>query len=680
MKMIKYILKVLIVLVFLQLSALADGFYTNSGEIIYAAQCPEGYQEIAEKLSLGVGEMRVIASEAKYFASDDMDILTIDEFGVMHALAPGKTTVSVYLEENNRKDFTVEVSKAPSSLKLSKSKGTLEIGETYQLKATLTKSTVATITWYSSSPGIVDVDDTGRLTALGEGTCTITARTHNGLTAECTVKVTLPPPALIELFTDTYQLAVGESASVLYTLKGGYNETVEWTTLNDAVAVVDQNGVITAVAPGKTVICMEASGGDILFVDVLVDEGSTKVEFLSSEMTMYTGGRLIIEPVVEGGSGKYEYVSMDESIASIDPETGEICAKRAGSVYILALTPNYAFDEFLLNIVNGPDELILTPERYEIAIGDSIYTSNNLSGFESQYLWYESSNPEIAGVNEYGMITGVKKGTAVISIHSGGLVGTAEISVLPVAEKITAQPEANVLGVGDSCKVSYTLSKGTGTVRYSSSDPAIARVNEETGTIYALSEGTCKITLTLQNDVSDTFTLEVRPAPESVYIEKSAYTLAASNSHIIRFGVNEGAATQFAVSSSDPEIVRYEGGMLICPGKTGNAVITVLTHNDLSAKADINVIPAPGEIGVHAEKLTLNPDFDYYVILREGKTHALDAYIENVPDIVILYSASHPKTASVDESGVVTAHKEGTSLITVSLFSGTEARVLISVE
>jgi len=54
--------------------------------------------------------------------------------------------------------------------------------------------------------------------------------------------------------------------------------------------------------------------------------------------------------------------------------------------------------------------------------------------------------------------------------------------------------------------------------------------------------------------------------------------------------------------------------------------------------------------------------------------------IENVPDIVILYSASHPKTASVDESGVVTAHKEGTSLITVSLFSGTEARVLISVE
>ncbi len=680
MKILKTAFFAVCIFLLLSAAALCEGFFVSGSEIVFAEVCPDGYQEITDKLILGEGEIRIISNEAEYFSSDKLDVVSIDEYGVFQALAPGKTVISVYIAENNRKDMVVEVKEAPKSIKLNEKKGTLTIGDTYQLKATITKSTVSSISWFSSAPNVVDVDDHGLLTALSVGECIITARTHNGLTAECTVTVKLPPPAEIDLFTDEITLYPGESVSVLYALNGGYNETITWSTGDKNIAAVDQSGVVTAVNIGRTVICMEASGGDVRFVDIIVPEGSTGVSFPSTEISLYVGGKTIFEPEITGGSGKYEYVSMDPSIASIDVETGEICALRTGSVYILAVTPNYAFGEFLLNIVEGPEELILSPERYEIAIGESVFSMNNLDGFDPMFTWYESSNHDIAHVDEYGVITGRGEGVAVISVHSGGLAGKAEITVLPPAKDIDASAERSILGAGESVKITYTLSGGTGTVEYASRDMQVAQIDPETGTLYALNPGECEITLTVSSGVKTSFPITVFPAPDSVYIEKSHYTLAAGNRHFFFFGANEGAVTTFEITSSDPALVWYEGGSLICGQKTGTASVTVRTHNGHTAVCGVTVTEAPAEIVINAKKLTQNPDFDYYILLPADAAHALNAFVSSVPDIEITYSASHPNIANVNEQGLVTTHKAGTSLITVSLASGLQKKILVSVQ
>lgn len=661
-------------------SALSEGFFMHSDKIVHAEVCPEGYISVSSPLLLGEGETRVITNEAKYYASDNMNVVSIDENGVVQALSAGKTTLSIYFADDIRKDLQVEVKNAPKSIKLNKSKGTLAIGETYQLKATLTKSTVTTIAWSSSDTDIAVVSEEGLIHALSEGECTVTARTHNGHLAECRVTVKKPAPAQINLATDSVTLSVGDTASIVYTLEGGYQETIHWTIDDPAVALVDADGVITAVNTGKTVVCMEASGGDIRFVDIIVEEGATSVEFPSTELTLYTGGRTVFEPIITGGSGTYEFVSMDDSIASIDPETGEICALRTGEVYILAITPNLTFGEFLLSIVEGPEKLELFSDKTVIAIGETLQTRTGLASFDPLYTWYETSNPEVAHVNEYGIVSGVSKGSAVISVHSGGHVGKLEITVLPMAKSLSAWSETTVMGVGDSCKSFYTLDGGTGTVEYASSDMYVAQVDADTGTIYALSQGVCEITLSLPNGASSSFPIEVSPAPESVSIEKGRYTLAANNRHLFRFSINDGAVTRYTVSSSNPEIVRYEDGSLITQSGTGNAVITVQTHNGLSASAEISVIEEPAEISVTAEKLLMNPDFDYYLFLSPGKKHALNPRVENVPDIAYVISASHPDIADADENGVVTARNTGTSLITVSLFSDAQARILVCVQ
>jgi len=75
------------------------------------------------------------------------------------------------------------------SISLDKSSMNLNVGDSQQLRATTTPSG-AQVTWTSDNTGIATVDSTtGKVIAVKEGTCTITATTADGLTATCVVTV-----------------------------------------------------------------------------------------------------------------------------------------------------------------------------------------------------------------------------------------------------------------------------------------------------------------------------------------------------------------------------------------------------------------------------------------------------------------------------------------------------------
>lgn len=82
----------------------------------------------------------------------------------------------------------------PSTLTLNKSIDNLQVGQTDTLIATITpdNATNKTVTWKSSDESIATVDQTGKVTAVKEGTATITATTTDGsnLSANCVVTVT----------------------------------------------------------------------------------------------------------------------------------------------------------------------------------------------------------------------------------------------------------------------------------------------------------------------------------------------------------------------------------------------------------------------------------------------------------------------------------------------------------
>ena len=86
----------------------------------------------------------------------------------------------------------------PSSVTLSKSTLSLEVGKTETLTATVspTNATDKTVTWTSSDSKVATVAN-GKVSAVGAGPATITAKTTNGKTATCqvTVKASVSPDA-----------------------------------------------------------------------------------------------------------------------------------------------------------------------------------------------------------------------------------------------------------------------------------------------------------------------------------------------------------------------------------------------------------------------------------------------------------------------------------------------------
>ena len=144
---------------------------------------------------------------------------------------------------------------------------TLEIGNTYQLVATVVpaQATNKDVTWVSSNAGVAEVDNQGRVTAKTEGTATVTVTTKEGnLTATCTVTVVKSIIAVtsVTLNESAVTLDVKSTLQLTATIApaDASIKDITWTSDKTDVAEVSNEGLITAKEIGKATITATASG------------------------------------------------------------------------------------------------------------------------------------------------------------------------------------------------------------------------------------------------------------------------------------------------------------------------------------------------------------------------------------------------------------------------------------
>ena len=144
----------------------------------------------------------------------------------------------------------------------------LNVGEDGTFTATIepVSATDATYTWSSSDPNIATVDQTGKVTAVAAGTVTIYAEANDGsgVKGECTVAISTVPVSSITLDKTAVTIIAGQTANVSVTEvlpANATDKTYTWSSDNEDIATVDQNGVITAVATGTANITATANDG-----------------------------------------------------------------------------------------------------------------------------------------------------------------------------------------------------------------------------------------------------------------------------------------------------------------------------------------------------------------------------------------------------------------------------------
>ena len=215
-------------------------------------------------VSLNVGESVTLAATVKpdnatnktvSWSSSNASVASVDASGKVSAVAEGTATITAKAGDKTA-TCSVTVTKkvvAVESVTLDKSSLELNEGETATLAATVKPDNASdkTVTWSSSKTSVATVDANGKVTAVAEGTATITAQAGDK-TASCTVTVKKKVVAVesVTLDKSSLELTEGETATLTASVKpdNATNKTVTWSSSNQSVATVDQNGTVTAVA------------------------------------------------------------------------------------------------------------------------------------------------------------------------------------------------------------------------------------------------------------------------------------------------------------------------------------------------------------------------------------------------------------------------------------------------
>lgn len=186
---------------------------------------------------------------------------------VLYAYKNGTTTITATATDGSGVtascEVTVNINYPVQGISLNHDAKTFtKAGETLQLTATIypDSATNKTVTWKSSDKTVATVDESGLVTAVGNGTADITATTEDGnFKATCQVTVEIPELTL-SLDKSELTLTQTEEQQKLTATVSDTEEKVTWLSSDPFVATVTRDGTVTAIANGTATIT--ASAGD----------------------------------------------------------------------------------------------------------------------------------------------------------------------------------------------------------------------------------------------------------------------------------------------------------------------------------------------------------------------------------------------------------------------------------
>ena len=284
---------------------------------------------------------------------------------------------NIYENADYWQDFSsiVELDPDPilaTSISLNMISAELNTGGTLQLTATVLPSnaTNKTVTWTTSNSSVATVSSNGLVSAITQGTATITATTTDGsnLSASCTITVNQSPILVTSISLNKTSAAIitGRTLQLTATVLPSIatNKTVTWTSSNSSVATVDDNGLVTAVGSGTATITARTADGSNLSASCSLTVKQSPV--LATSITLDKSSAVIIEgstlkltaTVLPANvtNGRVTWKSSNTSVASVN-YNGLVTAKSHGSALITASTKDGSnlSASCVVTVVSGSD-------------------------------------------------------------------------------------------------------------------------------------------------------------------------------------------------------------------------------------------------------------------------------------------------------------------------------------
>ena len=318
-----------------------------------------------------------------------------------------------------------------------------------------------TVEWSSSDEAIVTVDAEGNVTAVeaGEAYVTATVKDKDGLTATTLVRVAVTPtgvvaPETLELVTNGENVKILEAKIVPEDATG---VKLAYESSDEAVATVDENGMVTAVADGECVITAyvvsneEKTPVDTEVADSKpVDAASTDGEAVSSDATVSESASS--EPVAEDSepAESAETAESEQVFEPLEQETAE--SEETADTEVL--DPDFATlmedlkAETKVVVTTKVDAVTLSQNEGILNVGKSVTLTATVTPEEiaaDTTVTWSSSDETVATVDESGKVTAVATGNATITATAGEESATCDITVQKATSKpaVSSKPTTN---------------------------------------------------------------------------------------------------------------------------------------------------------------------------------------------------------------------------------------------
>ncbi|MBO5468855.1 MAG: Ig-like domain-containing protein [Lachnospiraceae bacterium] len=325
-----------------------------------------------------------------------------------------------------------------TKIELNHEEVTIAVGEDVELIETIYPDDASRVDveWDTSDATIADVDGWGTVDGISPGTATITCKAMDGsgVTATCEVTVTEGSTDYVKMITLNYTdifLCTNETKQLTADVypKEALNKNVVWKSLDKSVVTVDDNGMVQAVAPGTALVTCTAADGQGAKTSCIVTVVNPDEFIRVTEITVNPKTLSLQVGDVEAVSASVlptnvsnkivEWNSTDNNVVTID-NNGTVIAVGVGSASLICTATDGSGVTDKCDVTVSKTlvaKIILSKISTTMYIGDKDTLTCEIipSNAENMDVEWESSNKNVATVDQQGNIEAVGLGTANIT-------------------------------------------------------------------------------------------------------------------------------------------------------------------------------------------------------------------------------------------------------------------------
>lgn len=576
------------------------------------------------------------------------------------------------------------------------------------------EKTSSDLSWSSTDPDIISVDENGNIKALKQGIVTINATSKLGLVKR-SIQVSASDFIIYSIVFDNDRMVISKNEEVSLTpiLNGdkSIRSSLTWTSSNPLIADVTEEGMVKGKQEGSTYITaidkysghsakvrVDVSGEIKVEVedhDKVNDEGDNyesddhtsdvnviSISINQSRLQLKTGQETQLKVTVQPSNAtnkKVEWKSTNTAVATVDAN-GKVHATGPGECLIYATSLDGGKSTFSTVTVENKEVPItgisFSTSGYTMHVGEKFTLVPRIApeNATNQKLTWSSSNPAIATVDSNGIVTAKKIGTVeIIAITNNQKKAKITLTIKEASNKTIYMDSIQLhypysyleLGSNYQLEPSYQPHNVTNSnIIYKSSKEEIITITPN-GLMTAKKPGFSIITASSQDGNTSASLLVFVPstpiAVENIVFSSGAKQIEVGEEYAISYSLipTNANGKKIVWSSSDDTIATVNKNGKVTGKKMGTVqIIANIPETEIKATFNVAVVPKNAVIPLNKQSLKVYKKDIILLEYKKGYSRAMQNFaIENYGTNQETFYFSYPTLSNTSSKNISNATK-----------------------